>query len=135
MTYTVGEQKPAKQSVLAPSEQVTKQLVGVDVFLDWEKGNAEQLSQVLKRQQNGHGLQLTLITNRGARVWPDGLPETFTTDHWRCRYLSETKGDPIQHAQILELLQHIDEGGLDFIKTENLYTFDGKPGYSSVPGE
>ncbi|GCE04149.1 NADP-dependent isocitrate dehydrogenase [Dictyobacter aurantiacus] len=107
-----------------------KELVGVDVFLDWAEHDTEKLAALLQ-QANGDGLELKLITNRGARVWPHGLPETFTTDHWRSRFLS--KGT-INHAQITSLLQRINESGLDFIKIENLYDFDGQPGYSSVSG-
>ncbi|GLV57440.1 isocitrate dehydrogenase [Dictyobacter sp. S3.2.2.5] len=107
-----------------------KELVGVDVFLDWDEHDTEKLASLL-RQANGDGLELKLITNRGARVWPNGLPETFTTDHWRSRFLGN---GTINHAQITSLLQRISESGLDFIKIENLYDFDGQPGYSSVSG-
>jgi len=33
------------------------------------------------------------------------------------------------------LLQSVGEAGLDFIKTENLYNFDGERGYSLDQGE
>jgi isocitrate dehydrogenase len=36
---------------------------------------------------------------------------------------------------VLGLLGRINARGLDFIKTEHLYTFDGKPGYSLSQGE
>jgi isocitrate dehydrogenase len=59
------------------------------------------------------------------------------TDHWRCRYKSaETAGEsPIEHSDIVALLNHIQAAGLDFIKTENLYAFDGVKGYSAGQGE
>lgn len=28
-----------------------------------------------------------MIFNRGTKVWPRGMPETFKTDHWRCRFM------------------------------------------------
>ena len=37
-----------------------------------------------------------------------------------------------RHAEIVALLGRIGGAGLDFIKTENLYTFDGNPGYSQA---
>ena len=41
-----------------------------------------------------------------------------------------------QHAaHIIALLGRLAEAGLDFIKTEHLYTFDGKPGFSLGQGE
>ncbi len=118
--------KRAKQS----GPHATKELVGVDVYLDWSKGNGEQLGETLSKV-GGEGLELTLITNRGAKLWPNGLPETFTTDHWRCRFLAQGK---ISHSQVTNLLQRVDSAGFDFIKIENLYNFDGEPAYSTVSG-
>jgi isocitrate dehydrogenase len=105
-------------------------LVGVDIFLDWQGGSADLLGETLGRLGGGEGLKLLIISNRGVKVWPGGLPETFCTDHWRCRYVAEEKGRPITHAQIIALLQRVADAGFDFIKTENLCTFDGQPGYS-----
>lgn len=111
-----------------------KDLVGVDVFLDWSKGTAEDLGSMLSKVQGG-GLKLLLISNRGVKVWPNGHPETFCTDHWRCRYYSENNGEIIKNSQVIELLGKIHEAGFDFIKTEHLYNFDGQPGYSLAQGQ
>ena len=111
-----------------------KDLVGVDVFLDWHEGTPDQLGEAFQ-QVSGNGLQLMMITNRGAKVWPAGMPETFTTDHWRCRFMSPHQGETIRHAQVIALLQRIADAGFDFIKTENLYNFNGKASYSAVQGE
>ncbi|GCE14272.1 NADP-dependent isocitrate dehydrogenase [Tengunoibacter tsumagoiensis] len=128
--YSSAPQQVTEKTVRPQRPKANKELVGVDVFLDWTAGTADQLGELLSTL-NHDGLELTLISNRGARVWPNGQPETFTTDHWRSRFLSQT---PITHAQITALLQKVSEQGLDFIKTENLYNFDGKAGYSSVSG-
>jgi len=110
-----------------------KDLVGVDIFLDWHDGTADELGETFK-SVSGEGLDLTMITNRGAKVWPGGMPETFCTDHWRCRFMAK-RGATISHSHVIALLQRIDEAGFDFIKTENLYNFDGKISYSAVQGE
>jgi isocitrate dehydrogenase len=68
------------------------------------------------------------------KVWPDGMPETFTTDHWRCRFM-QTGGAPVAHQEIVALLGRVAAAGLDFIKTEHLCTFDGEPGFSKGQGE
>ncbi len=106
----------------------------MDVFLEWRDGTPDELAQAMQ-QTNGAGLELMMITNRGAKVWPGGMSETFCTDHWRCRFMSPDKGSAIEHSQVIALLKHIDEQGFDFIKTENLYNFDGKIGYSLGQGE
>lgn len=129
--------KPAQErKTQATKAQVPtlKELVGVDVYLDWSKGSAEELGNVFK-QVSGEGLELKLITNRGAKVWPNGLPYTFCTDHWRARFQAPEIGTKIEHAQIISLLERVHAAGFDCIKTENLYNFDGKPGYSRIPGE
>lgn len=114
-----------------------KQLVGVDVFLDWDAPGRDPnvLGPKLEAATNasGSGLALKLITNRGVLVYPGGFSETFCTDHWRCRFTAG--GTAVTHAQITALLQSLSTQGFDFIKTENLYTFDGKNGYSMAQGE
>jgi isocitrate dehydrogenase len=74
-----------------------------------------------------------MITNRGVKVWPNGMPETFCTDHWRCRFMAE--GNLASKTILLDLLANVENSGLDFIKTENLCTFDGQPGYSLGQGQ
>ena len=105
-----------------------KDLIGVDVFVDLQAGVPDELGRRL--QSVAGDLQLAAIMNRGTKVWPGGAAETFCTDHWRCRFLSKTTGGTIAHGQVVALLQRVADGGLDFIKMENLYNFDGKSGFS-----
>jgi isocitrate dehydrogenase len=83
-------------------------------------------------------LKLSVITNRGQKVWPGEHHEIFCTDHWRCRFLSPSvdnkSGAAISHTQIIELLNRVQAAGFDFIKIENLYRFDGVLGYSQPQG-
>jgi isocitrate dehydrogenase len=134
VSYTTSPQHEEYKSVTSKQSLEQKDLVGVDVFLDWHNGNANELGETFK-QVSGDGLELVVITNRGAKVWPEGLPETFCTDHWRCRFLAPERGTTIGHEQVIELLHRVNEAGFDFIKTENLYNFDGKASYSAVQGE
>jgi len=128
-----------KTSVSAPVE---KELTGVDVFIDWseDERNPDILGKKLASFTKSN-LRLKMITNRGVKVYPEGFPETFCTDHWRCRFVSENalKGRPkkneVSHQDLLILLDEINEGGLDFIKIENLYNFNGARAYSLGQGE
>ncbi|MBC8111706.1 MAG: NADP-dependent isocitrate dehydrogenase [Verrucomicrobia bacterium] len=127
--------KEIKPTALSLQKHKKKELVGIDVFLDWNNGTPNELGEQMK-SLNGNGLYLKMISNRGVKVYPDGLPETFTVDHWRCRYVSNPNTlSPITHTQVLDLLSRVNEIGLDFIKTEHLYTFDGVRGYSLGQGE
>ena len=120
----------------SPAPRPDKQLVGVDVFLDWDEPgrDADALGRALENLA-GPDLQLKMITNRGTKVYPEGHPETFCTDHWRCRFTDAPHAGPVDHTQVIGLLLRLDQAGLDFIKTEHLYTFDGVRGYSLGQGE
>jgi len=106
-----------------------KETVGVDVYLDWTGGTADELGGIVSKL-GGDGLKLSAIANRGVKVFPGGATETFCSDHWRCRFVSEPEGGAVNHAQITRLLSRFADAGLDFIKTENLCNFDGHAGYS-----
>lgn len=110
-------------------QPVTRELTGVDVYLDWKSEDAAALGQAMSAF-NQDGLSLELITNLGVVVWPQEFPETRRSDHWHCRYVTEAE-KTIEASQILALLEQIDSAGYDFIKTENLYRIDGVPSYSS----
>ncbi|MGY6557774.1 MAG: NADP-dependent isocitrate dehydrogenase [Nitritalea sp.] len=120
---------------LKPAVKQAKELIGVDVFLEWdEEGRDPNALGEKLRQLDADGLQLQLITNRGVKVFPGGMKETFCTDHWRCRFQNAGQS-AVTHAQILDLLKQVEGLGCDFIKTENLYTFDGQRAYSLSQGE
>ena len=121
---------------LSPPVPVVKVLRGVDVFLDWSEGDRAPsvIGDRLAAAAAAAGWTLKMITNRGVRVYPDGFPETHCTDHWRCR-LFPADGAPARFTRVLELLAAIDGAGLEVIKTEHLYEFDGEPGYSLAQGE
>lgn len=104
-----------------------RELVGVDVFLNWNQGTAEELGSKLK--EVGNIFKLTVIGNRGQKVWPKGEPETFCTDHWRARFLADSGTGSSQ--DIIDLLSKVSAAGFEFIKTENLYNFDGQAGFSA----
>jgi isocitrate dehydrogenase len=127
-----GEPFSGKQGA-SERPRAKKELVGVDVFLDWSAGSANQLGETLA-PLSGDALKLNMISNRGVKVWPGGNSETFCSDHWRCRFTAPTEGDVVSHAEIIELLRRIADARLDFIKTENLCNFDGQRGYSLDQG-
>ncbi len=114
----------------APSK---KELVGVDVFVQWNGSDPETLAGMIQKL-NKNDVKLSMITNRGIKVWPDGFEETFCTDHWRCRFKPE-EGSLLSKSKIAELLTEAETLDIDTIKTENLYAFDGKAAYSLGQGQ
>jgi isocitrate dehydrogenase len=131
---SAGADAAAVETTTSRRAAAKKDLVGVDVFLHWTEGSPDQLGEAVSKL-SGDELRLVMVSNRGTKVWPKGLPETFCTDHWRCRFTSAQEGGTITHAQIVSLLNRVGEAGFDFIKTENLCNFDGQPGYSLGQGQ
>jgi len=126
-------QEPMVPLMVRNQNPAKKELVGIDVFFNWRGTKPEELAALLK-PLGTEKLELKLITNRGVKVWPGGFPETFRTDHWRGRFMAVEGQTPDHHA-IVALLGKVAQAGMDFIKTEHLYNFDGKPGYSLGQGQ
>ncbi len=115
-----------------PKPMQKKEMVGVDVFVH-ARMEPDTLAMRMKDGVFGD-YQLKLITNRGVKVWPNGLDETFKTDHWRCRFMID-EGKQMNGRMVASLLDRLTQAGIDVVKTENLYTFDGEPGYSLGQGQ
>jgi len=116
----------------APRPRRAKTLVGIDLYLDWADNDAQALADRLQALAD-KAFQLQMITNRGVVVWPQGFSQTYCSDHWCCRFMATDK--TATHAEVATLAAKAAEAGLDFIKVENLYEFDGQPGYSMGQGQ
>ncbi|MBL7932204.1 MAG: NADP-dependent isocitrate dehydrogenase [Bacteroidia bacterium] len=110
-----------------------KELQGIDLFVHWPGQEADTLAEMLKQVESS-GIKLSMITNRGIKVWPEGFKETFCTDHWRCRF-KPVKGSEMTKSEIIDLLRATVVKNIDVVKTENLYAFNGKPSYSLGQGQ
>jgi len=113
--------------------QKTKTLQGVDLFVHWSGTDVNDLAKKLKSLP-ADAYEMILITNRGIKVYPDGFPETFCTDHWRCRFMAKSPELATKTA-LIALLTAAEAQGIDVVKTENLYAFDGKAAYSLGQGQ
>lgn len=143
----LGKEAKPIEIKLNPTPPAHKKLVGVDVFLDWNgtNRNPAELGTMLEKI-SGENLLLKMITNRGVKVYPDGLPETYCSDHWRCRFVSKNSqlqddkngmlvAETVAYQDVLALLERFTQAGLNFIKLENLYEINGKRAYSLGQGE
>jgi len=131
--YTTGVRSMSLKPGL-PRAAANKVTVGVDVFVQWT-GTPDELAARLQACASTFGVfDLAMITCRGVKVWPNGFPETTLVDHYRCRFMAP-EGDAVEPQKIVELLSRIANDKLDFIKIENLCTFDGEPGFSLGQGQ
>ena len=123
---------------LKDREVVSKKLIGVDIYVEWRGADRAVGSDALAdiaRQSLVEGLDLSIISNRGTKVWPDGQAETFCAPLWTLRFKSSGVSD-VMNAQVTKLLDNLYASGLPFVKVEKLYDFDnGKPGYTKAQGE
>ncbi len=123
---------PIEIAPVSEAPAVQKALVGVDIFVQ-ARTEPDVLAERLLAAA-GMQAELQMITNRGVRVWPQGQAQTLCTDHWRCRFMG-LGPDPFTPGQVIDLLLKLSTAGIEFVKTENLYSFDGKPGYSMGQGQ
>ena len=104
---------------------------GIDVYIAWPSLDTNRLANAAQKA-NGDGLELTMIDNRGVKVWPDGMAETLCTDSYRCRF---TTSNGTTSKQTVALLGRVLDQGLEIVKTETLRSYDGQIGYSLAQGQ
>lgn len=132
VSYANGPARSITEQTAVPAARAEKTLVGIDVFVD-ALDRPEELATRLEVAV-GPLVPLVMITNRGVKVWPAGHAETLCTDHWRCRF-QVAPGKAFNPAMVVELLRRLAAAGIPFIKTEQLYLFDGQPGFSLGQGQ
>lgn len=110
--------------------ETTRELVGADLFIYSSDPLDVFVSKITSESFGDYKIEM--ISNRGTRVYPNGMPETFCIDQWRIRFRPKEK--ICTQEGIAKLFSLVIDAGFDIIKTEHLYDFDGKPGYSSPKG-
>jgi len=126
ITYSSAEQK-AFSSQLSVQPEIKREICGIDLFLRSVNESPSDLGKRLFAIGTDK-LTAQVLTNRGTKVWPDGIAESFCTDQFRCRYTG-TPG--LNFLDLVELQQRVNSAGFEIVKTENLYMFDGVPSYSA----
>ena len=106
---------------------VKRELTGVDFFI-YSSDTAPSFVATITAKTFGD-YTIKMITNRGVCVYPKAVAETFCIDQWRVRFRPKDKSCTLQG--IIDLFSKLIKEGYDVIKTEHLYDFDDKPGYSS----
>lgn len=130
------EYKRKEGTGLPPAATLTQssakmELKGVDLFVYWPSRNANALAEKVGKVA-ANGLKLQVIDNRGVKVWPAGMAETFCTDAFRLRFLGEGGTDT---ATCLKIVSAVADAGVEIASTQMLRTFDGTAGFSMVQGQ
>ncbi|MEN9655023.1 MAG: isocitrate dehydrogenase [Chlamydiota bacterium] len=122
-----GHSSIGKTAPTVVSSKVDRHLVGIDVYI-YHNGSLEQFLGKISHINVGP-LRLTLITNRGVRVWPEGQKETSCIEQWRCRFLAD-HNDTVTQGLVFQVLEAFNHMSIDVIRSEHLYRFDGQSGYT-----
>ncbi len=130
--YKQATKRTGAQAVLRPAG-ITTELVGVDIYVEWTPGHPNELAARMS-QANGNGLELMMVDNRGVKVWPGGMAETFLVDAWRCRYMPRG-GGAVTQDEIASLFSRAVKLGLPVSQVHALRKFDGQPGFSLAQGQ
>jgi isocitrate dehydrogenase len=115
----------------------TKRLTGVDVFVESAKADAQVLGKHLESCGTVE-LPLASLSSRGLLMYnpknPLQKPEIeAATDLWMARFMGDEGA--LTHRDIAKILHNIQLMGLDWVKVENLYTFDHASGYAQLAGD
>ena len=124
-TASYGAAKPHKTPKLTTTSPL-RQLVGIDAFI-FHRGKLQDFLSKIQHINIGN-LRLKLVSNRGVKVWPEGQPETFCIEQWRCRFVADDNR-PCGQGDVIQVLHALDRVGIEVIKSEGLYLVDGAPGF------
>lgn len=127
-----GAAKPMPPITVRALPPAKKEMVGVDVWVNWKGSRIEGLAEIAKTAAAGN-MHLQTISARGLKMWPGGQAESIGGDHWCLRFIN--KDGTISHADIIAVLTGLNTSGLDFIKCESLCTFNGQVGFTASQGQ
>ena len=121
---------------IGPTVSTPHKLIGIDVYVVDSFNDPKALATKLQKAE-ADGLKLTLLDNRGVKVWPDGHKETFCTDAYRARYLTGEGKDAAATTPtaVLGILSRLTAAGIAFSKTEMLQYFGDERGFTLGQGE
>lgn len=100
---------------------------GIDVFIVVSDINPDKLNKLTKVAA---GWTLSVVSNRGQKIFPGPLPQINLTDVQRCRFLAPAA----DLKSITALLTGLENAGFSWVHIEKLLSLNGKPQYSVPQG-
>ena len=121
-------------SVPTAVNKVSKEMVGIDVYLMDQLTSAQNIAQIF--QNNTIKLRLSSIAQRGLLVWPtvEAKENSDSGDMMRLRFLADNKAT-LSMNDLKELINLIISNKLEIVSLYTLYKYDGVDGFSKAQGE
>lgn len=121
------------KDVKALFPQVKRELVGGDFYIAYPASNKEFGPVVSKVKTEK--MVFRMVSSRGLTVWPESSNLPYTNDQWRCRFVRADETKPLNAEDIINMLTALKNAGLEVVKHEGLFTFDGVNGFSMGQAE
>lgn len=110
-----------------------KELVGADFYVAI-KGSNKTVGPIISAIKTDR-MSFKMMSSRGLTVWPESSDLPYTNDQWRCRFIRAGESLVLTQRDIIDMLVMLNNAGLEVIKHEGLFLFDGKPGFSMGQAE
>lgn len=105
---------------------------GLDVLVEF-LDDAQVLAERIQSAIRGGKFTLSMISNRGTKVWPGAQITATEVDHFRCRFMFDKQSQWSEEI-VAKLLAQV--GGVcRWMHIEKLEAYNGIPSYSRAQGE
>ncbi len=112
-----------------------KTLVGVDIVLNWNQNSPAALAEAVLKLTANSELGLQMVSVKGLKTWPEAQDLIVNSDEWCLRFVPRNADKTTNHNAIITLLNILSDAGYDFVRSNNLYVFGDKLGFSLAQGE
>lgn len=121
-----------------------KQMVGVDIFFMWQEEFIclQDLCNFIQEITKKTSLKLQMLGSKGIKLWPQTeitemlIQNISKGDLIRARFVAQGIGEKKASShEVVELLDVFSKNNISFIKTDNLYVYGDRLGFSLAYGE
>lgn len=127
------EVKPSQATPATTTTTQAKRITGMDIFIEDSATDPANLATRLKPLAGP--FELTIISNRGVKVWPGAVPHSALGDLWHCRFELADATQSVDQQALLDLMARVVQAGCDCVQTQTLQHFDSDRGYTLIQGQ
>ena len=124
---------PEKINELDMVRPNSRKIVGVDLFLE-STLTSEELGKNLEALVEGTPMRLSVISNRGVKVYPNSEATPDLVDAWQCRFRHRDESTDVSDQEACDLLQRVGTKH-PWSHIKKLFVLDGEEAYSKAQGE